>query len=47
MPVLAQAQTARPALPLRIIGAYMNLGELKQSEEYLRKSQALLKESKF
>jgi CHAT domain-containing protein len=31
---------------VRIIGAYLYLGDLKQAEDYLRKSQALLKESR-
>ncbi len=34
------------AANLRIINAFMNVGDLKQAEEYLRKSQALLKELK-
>jgi CHAT domain-containing protein len=34
------------AVNARIIGAFMTLGDLKHAEEYLRKSQALLKESK-
>jgi tetratricopeptide (TPR) repeat protein len=34
------------ATNVRIIGAFLFLGDLKQAEDYLRKSQALLKESK-